>query len=85
MLVASGGEGSRAWTRRNLVCVRPGSRRRSAAQVGVAALRLARAVRRGSTGTRQTNSWNCSAGEAPLPEPFEARIGLEAYCSIAPK
>jgi len=32
------GEGSWAWTRRNLVCGRPGSRRRSAAQVGVAIL-----------------------------------------------
>ena len=32
------GEGSWAWTRRNLVCGRPGSRRRSAAQAGVAIL-----------------------------------------------
>jgi len=32
------GEGSWAWTRRNLVCGRPGSRRRSGAQVGVAIL-----------------------------------------------
>ena len=32
------GEGSWAWTRRNLVCGRPGSRRRSAAQAGVAVL-----------------------------------------------
>ena len=32
------GEGSWAWTRRNLVCGRPGSRRRSGAQVGVAVL-----------------------------------------------
>jgi len=32
------GEGRWAWTRRNLVCGRPGSRRRSAAQAGVAVL-----------------------------------------------
>jgi len=32
------GEGRWAWTRRNLVCGRPGSRRRSGAQVGVAIL-----------------------------------------------
>ncbi len=32
------GEGRWAWTRRNLVCGRPGSRRRSEAQVGVAIL-----------------------------------------------
>ena len=32
------GEGGWAWTRRNLVCGRPGSRRRSGAQAGVAVL-----------------------------------------------
>ena len=67
------GEGRWAWTRRNLVCGRPGSRRRSEAQVGVAVLWPARTARRGSTVCRQTDPWNCSAGEDPLPEPF--RLG----------
>ncbi len=79
------GEGSWAWTRRNLVCGseipgrapgpgRPGSRRRSGAQVGVAVLRPARTAQRGSTGFRETDPWNCSGGEDPLPEPFRARL-----------
>jgi hypothetical protein len=32
-----------------------------------------RFARRGSTVCRQTNSWNCSTGEDPLPEPFRTR------------
>ena len=68
------GEGGWAWTRRNLVCGRPGSRRRSGAQAGVAVLLAARPVRRGTTVCRQINPWNCSAGEAPLPEPSRARL-----------
>ena len=68
------GEGGWAWTRRNLVCGRPGSRRRSGAQAGVAVLLAARPVGRGTTVCRQINPWNCSAGEAPLPEPSRARL-----------
>ena len=68
------GEGGWAWTRRNLVCGRPGPRRRSGAQAGVAVLLAARPVRRGTTVCRQMNPWNCSAGEAPLPEPSRARL-----------
>jgi len=68
------GEGRWAWTRRNLVCGRPGSRRRSGAQVGVAVLLLGRPVRRGSTRFHQIDPWNCSAGEAPLPEPSRTEL-----------
>ena len=33
-----------------------------------------RFARRGSTGFRQINPWNCSAGEDPLPEPFRTEL-----------
>jgi len=33
-----------------------------------------RCARRGSTGFRQINPWNCSAGEDPLPEPFRTEL-----------
>jgi hypothetical protein len=33
-----------------------------------------RFARRGSTGFRQIDPWNCSAGEDPLPEPFRTEL-----------
>jgi len=45
---------------------------------GMAVLRQDRTVRRGSTMVRETDLWNCSAGEDPLSEPFRARVPCEA-------
>ncbi len=45
---------------------------------GMAVLLQGRTTRRGSTAFRQTDPWNCSAGEDPLPEPFRARLPREA-------
>ena len=35
-------------------------------------------ARRGSTGFRETDPWNCSAGEDPLPEPSGTLLRKEA-------
>ena len=45
---------------------------------GMAVLRQARTVLRGSTMVRQSDPWDCSAGEDPVPEPFRPQLPREA-------
>jgi len=90
------GEGEWAWTRRNLVCPRSrdGLRTGTAGQGapptgtqcrwGMAVLVHDRTARRGSTMVRQTDPWNCSAGEAPVPEPCRAGPGARGRLVLPP-
>ncbi len=84
------GEGSWAWTRRNLIFGseiperapgpgRPEPPTGAKWRWGMAVLMQERSARRGSTGFRETDLWNCSAGEDPLPEPFGALLRKEAW------